>query len=53
MDGTAVMGLNLIRQALGSMDYQDRVFRGFPVPINIPLVHDASRVGFVKFYAGD
>lgn len=42
-----VTDLNFIRQALGSMDYHDRVFRGFLVPANIPLEHDASRVGFV------
>jgi hypothetical protein len=47
MDGTAVTGLNFIHEALGSMDYHDRVFLGFLIPANIPLEHDASRVGFV------
>jgi hypothetical protein len=47
MDGTVETGLNFIRQALGSMDYHDRVFCGFLVPTNIPLLHDASLVGVV------
>ena len=47
MDGSVETGLNFIRQALGSMDYHDRVFRGFLVSTNIPSFHDVSRVGFV------
>jgi len=47
MDGTVETGLNFIRQALGSMDYHDRVFRGFLVPTNIPSLYDVSPVGFV------